>query len=87
MIKIQISYVAQIEVIMLSYKEKARMHDRGRIIWIITKLGTNVDFIKIQIEFVELLSRTNRNDKENTKSSLEVAILIRLYPNLVKKWI
>ena len=47
----------------LSSKEKALVHDRGRNFDpIIPKLGINVGFIKIQIEFVDELCGANRSD-------------------------
>ena len=49
-----LSYVASIEVKILSSKEKALVRDRGRNFdLIILKLGINVDFINIQINFVD----------------------------------
>ena len=56
------SYVAQTEVAILSYKEKAWMHDQGRNFDpIIFKLGINVGFIKTHIEFVNELCGVNRS--------------------------
>ena len=58
----KISYVAQIEVAILSSKEKALVQDRGRNFnFIVTKFGIHVGFIKIQIEFVDVLCETNRS--------------------------
>ena len=57
----KISYGAQIEVAILSYKEKDLVHDLGRNFDpIILKLGTNVGFIKIQIKFVDKLCGVNK---------------------------
>ena len=48
--------MAQTEVAILSYKERALVHDEGRNFYsIICKLGTNVPFLKIQIGFVIFL--------------------------------
>ena len=53
-------FVAQIEVTRLSSKEKALVHDRGsNFNFIVTKFGTNVVIIRIQIKFVDELCGVN----------------------------
>ena len=60
----KISYVAQTEMAILSSKEKALVHDRGRNFdSIVSKLGMNVGNIKIQIKFVDELCGTNRRGR------------------------
>ena len=58
----KISYVVQIEVAIFSYREKSRIHVRGRNFDpIIPKLGTNIGLIKIQIEFIDELCGVNKS--------------------------
>ena len=59
----KIRYVAQIEVAILSsFKEKSQMHDRGHNFDpFILKLGLNLGFMKIQIEFEDELCGAHRS--------------------------
>ena len=56
--------MAQTEVAILSSKEKALVHDRGRNFdSIVSKLGINVGNIKIQVKFEDELCGTNRKGR------------------------
>ena len=56
----KICFGAQIQVTILSYKEKALVHDKGRNFdFIITKFGTHVGLT--QIKFVDELCGANRS--------------------------
>ena len=76
-------------VIMLSSKEKALVHYRGRNFdTIAIKLDTLVDLVEIQIGFVDELCDTNRRGRTFLQGKSlrgKVVILIRFHPNLVQK--
>ena len=56
--------MAQTEVAILSSKEKALVHDRGRNFdSIVSKLGINVGNIKIQVKFVDELCGTYKRGR------------------------
>ena len=56
--------MAQTKVAILSFKEKALVHDRGRNFdSIVSKLGINVGNIKIQVKLIDELCATNRGGR------------------------
>ena len=58
---VKIGYVTPIQAPGLSFKEKPLIHDRGRNFYlIVTKFGTQVGLVKIQVEFEDELCRSYR---------------------------